>query len=379
MEEIYLDNAATTKPLGEAVDAMLPYMKDLYGNPSSVYSLARRSKRALDEARDACAKEIHANSSEVYFTSGGSESDNWALTSAFCAYKDRGNRIITTAIEHPAILNTCRILEKEGAEIVYLPVDSLGRVDPEDAEKAMTDKTILVSVMTANNEVGTIEPIREIGAIAHRHGAIFHTDAVQAYGHIPIDVEKDNIDLLSASGHKFHGPKGCGIFYIKNGVRIGSFVHGGAQERGRRAGTENVASIVGMGAAASFMSKHREDFAGKEAGLRDYAMERLENEIDGVAILGDRRMRLPQNIDILIDGVEGESLLIMLDQRGICASSGSACSSGSLDPSHVLLAMGIPEEKAYGALRLTMSFMTTKKEIDLAIDAIRECVVQLRA
>ena len=375
---IYMDNAATTKPCREAVEAMLPYLAGEYGNPSAMYSPARKSREALDRARDACAQLLHADSSEIYFTSGGSESDNWALSSVFYALRDRGNHIVTTAIEHPAVLNTCHFLEKMGARITYLPVDRQGRVDPENVEKAITDGTILVSVMTANNEIGTIEPIREIGKITHRHGVLFHTDAVQACGHISIDVKEDEIDFLSASGHKFHGPKGTGFLYIRKGVPVGSMLHGGSQERGRRAGTENVPGIVGMGAAALAMQTHLKEYASCEMRLRDYAIRSIEQNVEDIEILGDRKDRLPGNIDLVIDGVEGDSLLIMLDQRGICASSGSACSTGSLSPSHVLGAIGISGDRAYGALRLTLSYENTREEIDEAVAALKECVRKLR-
>lgn len=377
-EQIYLDNAATTKPLRESIDAMLPYLTDSFGNPSSVYDLARKSRGALDRARELCASVICADPSEIYFTSGGSESDNWALTSVFYALKNRGNHIITSSIEHPAILNTCHFLEGLGAHVTYLPVDSKGRVDPASVEKAITKDTILVTIMTANNEIGTLEPLGKIGEITSRHGVLFHTDAVQAYGHIPLDVQECHIDILSASGHKFHGPKGTGFLYIRRGVPAGSLIHGGAQERGRRAGTENVPSIVGMGCAAQIMGTHLEEYQQREMQLRDYAMSRIEQTIPGTEILGDREHRLPGNISVLFDDIEGETLLIMLDQRGICASSGSACSTGSLDPSHVLMAIGVPEEKAYGVLRLSLSFETTKEEIDKAIDTIGECVGILR-
>lgn len=375
---IYLDNAATTKTSREVVEEMLPYFEEDFGNPSAVYSLAARSRNAVNHARDRIASLLHASASEIYFTSGGSESDNWALRGVAEAYANQGKHIITTKIEHHAILRTCEFLEQHGFHVTYLNSDSDGRVKPEDVEEAITPDTILVSVMTANNEIGTIEPVHEIGRICHKRGVLFHTDAVQAVGHIPIDVERDHIDLLSASGHKLNGPKGIGILYIRKNVRIRSLIHGGAQEHGRRAGTENVPGIVGLGKACEIAEQHLAERMTRESDLRDYAMERLQNEIPDLRISGDRLQRLPNNIHIRIPGAEGQMMLILLDQQGICASAGSACSSGSLDPSHVLKAVGISDEEAACAIRLTLSHETTKEEIDKAVEAVKAAARQLR-
>lgn len=380
MEDIiYLDNAATTKPAPEVVEAFMPYVGELYGNPSSIYSLAMKSRAAVMKARRQAAEVIGAEPSEIYFTSGGTEADNWALIRVFEDLGHPGSHIITTKIEHHAILHTCRDLEKRGCLVTYLDVDAEGLVSPEDAEKAITPETILISVMAANNEIGTVEPIRKIAETAHAHGILFHTDAVQAYGHIPIDVKTDGIDLLSASSHKLNGPKGAGLLYIRKGLRIGSLLHGGAQERGRRAGTENVPCIVGFGAAAALAAQNMEKRAAYESALRDYMISRIEKEIPSVRLLGSRTSRLPNNVCMLLKYTEGESVLIMLDQRGICASSGSACTSGSLDPSHVVLALGISHEDAFGEIRLTISHETTKEEADRAIDALAEIAEKLRS
>ncbi len=375
---IYLDNAATTRLSPDVLDAMMPYLTDFYGNPSSVYSLASRSKSAIEEARRRIASLIHAAPSEIYFTGGGSESDNWALKAAFESFQDQGRHIITTKIEHHAILHTCEYLERLGADITYLDVDEHGLVSPEAVEAAIRPDTILISVMTANNEIGTIEPIREIAAAAHRHHILFHTDAVQAFGHIPIDVEEDGIDLLSASGHKLNGPKGIGILYIRKGIRLRSFLHGGAQEHGRRAGTENVPAIVGFGKAAEIAAADMETRIKKETELRDYLISGILTEIPDVILDGDPVHRLPNNAHFCFRDVEGESVLIMLDQRGICASAGSACTSGSLDPSHVLTAIGIPWDTANGSLRLTLSHETTKEEIDTVVNAVADIIGRLR-
>lgn len=377
---IYLDNAATTRTAPEVLEAMLPYFTEDYGNPSAIYEIAGRSASAVDKARAKVAAVIGANPEEIYFTAGGSESDNWALVAAFEAYAGKGNHIITSRIEHHAILHTCEYLEKvRGARVTYLDVDENGLVSPEDVEKAITPETILISVMTANNEIGTIEPIREIGRIAHERGVLFHTDAVQAYGQIPIHVDEDHIDMLSSSAHKLNGPKGIGFLYIRKGVRIRSFIHGGAQERKRRAGTLNVTGIVGYGAAAERADRTMEERSKQEETLRDYAIARIEKEIPFVRVNGDRKCRLPNNINVCFRYVEGESLLMMLDEKGIAASSGSACTSGSLDPSHVLLAIGLPHEIAHGSLRLTLSEEITKDEIDYTVDALKEIVAQLRS
>lgn len=376
---IYLDNAATTKTAPEVVEAMLPYFSELYGNPSSVYEFAGKSKQAVMEARKEIAEVLGAKTEEIYFTAGGSEADNWALKAAFEAYKSKGNHIITTKIEHHAILHTCEYLEKQrGAEITYLDVDENGLVRLEDLEKAIRPETILISVMFANNEIGTIEPIKEIGMLAREHGILFHTDAVQAFGQLPIQVDECNIDMLSSSAHKINGPKGIGFLYIRKGVKIRSFVHGGAQERKRRAGTENVPGIVGYGAAAKRAAETMEVRTAKEVELRDHMIKRITSEIPYAKLNGDPVKRLPNNVNISFRFIEGESLLLMLDGYGICASSGSACTSGSLDPSHVLLAIGLPHEIAHGSLRLTLSEETTREEIDFTVDKLKDIVQNLR-
>ena len=376
---IYLDNAATTKTAPEVVEAMLPYFSEHYGNPSSIYSLAGESKDAVTKARETIAGILGARTEEIYFTAGGTESDNWAIKAAFEAYKAKGNHIITTKIEHHAVLHTCQYLEKErGAKVTYLDVDENGLVKLEELEKAITPETILISVMFANNEIGTIQPVREIGMIAREHGILFHTDAVQAFGQLPIDVDACRIDMLSSSAHKINGPKGIGFLYIRKGVKIRSFVHGGAQERKRRAGTENVPGIVGYGAAAKLAADTMEERTAKERELRDYMIGRIQSEVECCRLNGDPVKRLPNNVNFSFEFVEGESLLIMLDMEGICASSGSACTSGSLDLSHVLLAIGLPHELAHGSLRLTLSAETTKEEIDYTVDKIKEIVAKLR-
>ena len=376
---IYLDNAATTKTAPEVVEAMLPYFTEMYGNPSSVYSFSQKSKEAITAGREKIAKTLGANPEEIYFTAGGSESDNWALKATFEAYKNKGNHIITTKIEHHAILHTCEYLEKErGAKITYIGVDENGVVNLDELEAAITPETILISVMAANNEIGTIQPIKEIGRIAKEHNILFHTDAVQAFGQIPINVEKMHIDMLSASGHKLNGPKGIGFLYIRKGVKIGSFIHGGAQERKRRAGTENVPGIVGLGKAVEIAVATMEERTKKESELRDYLIERVLKEVPYSRLNGPRKDRLPNNVSFCFQFIEGESLLIMLDMKGICASSGSACTSGSLDPSHVLLAIGLPHEIAHGSLRLTLGADTTKEDMDTTIEAIKEIVQKLR-
>lgn len=376
---IYLDNAATTKTAPEVVEAMLPYFSENYGNPSSIYEIAGKSKEAITEAREKIAKVLGADSRDIYFTAGGSESDNWALKAAFEAYSSKGNHIITTKIEHHAILHTCEYLEKRGARITYLDVDENGIVKMEELEKAITPETILISIMFANNEIGSIQPVREIGMLAREHGILFHTDAVQAFGQVPIDVDALNIDMLSSSAHKINGPKGIGFLYIRKGVKIRSFIHGGAQERKRRAGTENVPGIVGYGVAAARAAQTMEERTGKEAELRDYMIRRILAEVPYTRLNGDPKKRLPNNINISFQFIEGESLLIMLDMEGIAASSGSACTSGSLDPSHVLLAIGLPHEIAHGSLRLTLSEETTKEDADFVIEKIKEIVARLRS
>lgn len=376
---IYLDNAATTRTAPEVVEAMLPYFSELYGNPSSIYDFAGKSKEAVTKARTQIADVLGAKKEEIYFTAGGSEADNWALKAAFEAYQSKGNHIITTKIEHHAILHTCEYLEKQrGARITYLDVDEDGIVRLDELEKAITPETILISVMFANNEIGSIQPIKEIGMIAKEHGILFHTDAVQAFGQVPINVDEYGIDMLSSSGHKINGPKGIGFLYIRKGVKIRSFVHGGAQERKRRAGTENVPGIVGYGAAASRAAASMEKRAKQETELRDYLIHRITTEIPYVKLNGHPEKRLPNNVNVSFQFIEGESLLLMLDGYGICGSSGSACTSGSLDPSHVLMAIGLPHEIAHGSLRLTLSEETTKEELDFTVERLKEIVQNLR-
>ena len=374
MKTIYLDNAATTQTYPEVLDAMLPFFTEHYGNPSSIYSFAGEAGKAVDEARRTIASAIGADASEIYFTGGGSESDNWALKATAEAYASKGKHIITSKIEHHAILHTCEWLAKYGIEVTYLDVDENGLVSPEALKAAIRPDTILVSIMTANNEIGTIEPIAELGRIAHEAGALFHTDAVQAFGHIPINVDEMNIDMLSASGHKFNGPKGIGFMYIRKGVKIRSFIHGGSQERSRRAGTHNVPGIVGMAKAASLAVEQMNERMAYETKLRDHLIERVLNEIPYVRLNGHRTNRLPNNANFCFRFIEGESMLILLDQNGICGSSGSACTSGSLDPSHVLLAIGLPHEIAHGSLRLTLSEKTTMEDIDFTVDKLKEII-----
>lgn len=375
---IYLDNAATTKTAPEVVDAMLPYFSEYYGNASTIYSLGAESKKAMDHARQTIADSLGAKPEEIYFTAGGSESDNWALKATAEAYASKGKHIITTKIEHHAILHTCEYLEKRGFEITYLNVDRDGLISLDELKVAIRPDTILISVMFANNEIGTIEPIAEIGEIAKEHGVLFHTDAVQAYAQVPINVDEMHIDMLSASGHKLNGPKGIGFLYIRKGVKIRSFVHGGAQERSRRAGTENIPGIVGLGAAVERAMRIMDTKTRKESELRDYLIGRLENEIPHCWLNGHRTKRLPNNINFSFLFIEGESMLIMLDMKGICASSGSACTSGSLDPSHVLLAIGLKHEEAHGSLRLTLSEESTKEEMDIVAEEVKKIVQRLR-
>ncbi len=375
---IYFDNAATTQVYPEVFEEMKPYFTEYYGNPSSIYSFAGEAKKAVDHARKSVADLINAKTDDIYFTGGGSESDNWALKATAEAYASKGKHIITSTIEHHAILHTCAYLEKKGFEITYVGVDENGVIKLDELKAAIRPDTILISVMAANNEIGTIEPIAEIGKIAHEHGILFHTDAVQAFGHIPIDVEAMNIDMLSASGHKINGPKGIGVMYIRKGVKILSFIHGGAQERKRRAGTHNVPGIVGIGKAAELAKNNMEQRSEYETKLRDYFISRIESEIPYAKLNGDRVKRLPNNINFSFEFIEGESMLILLDQKGICASSGSACTSGSLDPSHVLLAIGLPHEKAHGSLRLTISEKNTKEEVDFTVDELKKIIERLR-
>lgn len=375
---IYLDNAATTKVDHEVFEAMKPYFEEVYGNASSMYSFAGKARKAVDDAREVIADYLGAKAREIYFTAGGSESDNWALKAVAFAKKEKGKHIITSKIEHHAILHTCEYLEKNGFEVTYLDVDEHGLVSIEKLKQAIREDTILISIMFANNEIGTIEPIKEIGAVAHEHGIVFHTDAVQAYGHVPIHVDEMNIDLLSASGHKINGPKGIGILYIRDSVKIGAFVHGGAQERGRRAGTHNTPGIVGFAKATELAVQNMEKRADHERKLRDYLIDRVLKEIPYSRLNGHPTKRLSNNANFCFRFIEGESLLIMLDQKGICGSSGSACTSGSLDPSHVLLAIGLPHEIAHGSLRLTLSEETTKEDIDYTVDELKQIVDRLR-
>lgn len=376
---IYLDNAATTALKPEVFEAMKPYFLENYSNPNSIYTFAQQSKKAVDEARETIAGLIGAKTNEIYFTAGGSESDNWAIKGCAEAFASKGKHMITTKIEHHAVLHTCEYLEKKGYEVTYLDVDETGMIRLEQLEQAIRPDTILISIMFANNEIGTIEPIREIGAVAKKHGVLFHTDAVQAFGHVPIRVDELNIDMLSASAHKFHGPKGIGFFYMRNSVKLGAYVHGGAQERARRAGTSNVPGIVGMAKAAQLAAENMEENNKKIAAVRDHLMERVLAEIPFSRLNGHREYRLPNNANFCFRFIEGESLLILLDQKGICASSGSACTSGSLDPSHVLLAIGLPHEIAHGSLRLTLSEETTIEDADMVADSLKAIVERLRS
>lgn len=375
---IYLDHAATTAVHPDVLKEMLPYFTDRFGNPSSVYGFAANNKNKLTEARETIAGALGAKPEEIYFTAGGSESDNWALKCTAEAYGVHGGHIITTKIEHHAILHTCKYLQNRGYDVTYLDVDENGLVNLNTLEAAIRPDTFLISIMFANNEIGTIEPIKEIGEIAHRHGILFHTDAVQAFGQIPIHVDEMNIDMLSASGHKFNGPKGIGFLYIKKGLKLKSFIHGGQQERGRRAGTENVPGIVGIAKACEIAMAEMEKRMKKETELRDYLIERILKEIPYTRLNGHSKKRLPNNVNISFQFVEGESILIMLDMAGICASSGSACTSGSVDPSHVLLAIGLPHEIAHGSLRLTIGYENTKEEMDTVVDNLKRIITNLR-
>ena len=375
---IYLDNAATTRTAPEVVETMLPYFTECYGNAGSIYKLGTESKKAVILAKETIAATLGVEPNEIYFTAGGSESDNWAIKAVYEAYRDKGCHIITSKIEHHAVLNTCAYLERQGAEVTYLNVDKDGLIDLEQLKKAIRPDTILITVMYANNEIGTIQPIREIGEIAAAHGILFHTDAVQAYGQIPIDAVSCHIDMLSASGHKFNGPKGIGFLYIGKKAKIRSYIHGGQQERGRRAGTENVAGIVGMDTAVKRAYRIMEEKTKKEIELRDYLIMRILQEIPDTRLNGHPTKRLPGNVNISFESVEGESVLIMLDMRDICASSGSACTSGSLDPSHVLLALGLSPELARGSLRLTLSEDNTRDELDIVVEELKQIVERIR-
>lgn len=376
--KVYLDNAATTALSPRVLEAMLPYYTSFFGNPSSVHAFGREAKEGIDKARSQVAKALGAQEDEIIFTGCGTESDNTVLLGVAHKFKNKGNHIITTAIEHHAILHTCEYLEKNGYEVTYLPVDADGLVSAAQVEAAIKDTTILVSVMFANNEVGTIEPIDEIAKVCHAKGVLFHTDAVQAVGHIPIDVHAMGIDMLSLSAHKFHGPKGVGVLYVKHGLRLPSFIMGGAQEKGRRAGTENVAGIVGLGAAIQIATQEMEQNVKRITRLRDKLMAGIEATIPEVKLNGHRTRRLPNNVNYSIKFIEGESILLMLDLNGIAASSGSACTSGSLDPSHVLLAMGLSHEVAHGSLRLTLSDETSEEEIDYVLEKLPQIVTRLR-
>lgn len=376
---IYLDNAATTQVKEEVLQEMLPYFRENYSNPSAIYTFAQEGKQAVEEARKRAADLIHAQPGEIYFTAGGSESDNWALKSVAQNYAKKGKHIITSKIEHHAILHTCEYLEKQGYEITYLDVDADGTVRLDELKRAIREDTILVSIMAANNEIGTIQPLKEIGAITHEKGVLFHTDAVQAYGHIPLDVEEMHIDLLSASGHKLGGPKGVGLLYVRKGVKLSSFIHGGAQERGKRAGTINTPGIVGLGKAAELAGQTLEHDLVALAKKRDHLIERVLTEIPHTRLNGHPTNRLPGNANFCFRFIEGESMLILLDQKGICASSGSACTSGSLDPSHVLLAIGLPHEIAHGSLRISLSEETTVEELDFVVDELKQIIERLRS
>ena len=376
---VYMDNAATTRVIEPVFEAMKPYLCDIYGNPSSVHGFGREALTALDRAREQVAAALGAQSSEIYFTGCGTESDNWAIRGAAYARRNKGNHIITTQIEHHAVLHTCQQLEKEGFEVTYLPVDEFGLVHPEELEKALRPETTIVSIMYANNEIGTIEPIAELCRIAKAHGALFHTDAVQAVGHVPIDVKTLDVDMLSLSGHKLHAPKGVGALYIRKGLRIQRFMEGGAQERNQRAGTENVASIVAMGAAIELAVRHLNENVEKIAAMRDRLTKRILEEIPYTRLNGHPEQRLPGNVNICFRFIEGEALLLSLDLMGIAGSSGSACTSGSLDPSHVLLAIGLPHEIAHGSLRLSLSEENTMEEVDYVVEALKKIVGRLRA
>ncbi len=377
-KSIYMDHAATTYTKPEVLDAMIPYFTTHFGNPSSIYSLSRETKKAIDISRDKVAKAINASGNEIYITAGGSEADNWAIKGIASAHKAKGNHIITTTIEHHAVLHTCEYLAKNGFEITYLPVDEYGLINIKDLENAITDKTILVSIMFANNEIGTIEPIKEIGALCRSKKIFFHTDAVQAVGHIPVDVKELNIDLLSLAAHKFYGPKGVGALYIRKGIKIDNLVHGGGQERNRRAGTENVAGIVGLGKAIELAVENMQESNKKLVYLRDKLINGLL-EIPHTRLNGPRgENRLPGNSNVCFRFIEGESILLMLDAMGIAASSGSACTSGSLDPSHVLLSIGLPHEIAHGSLRLSLGAASTEEEVDYILETVPKIIQRLR-
>lgn len=378
MRQVYLDYSATTPVKKEVLDAMLPYFTEIYGNPSSLYSISDASKEAIATARGQIAALINADEKEIFFTSGGTEADNWALMGVTDALKNKGNHIITTRIEHHAILHSCEFLEKHGCEVTYLDVDSEGRVDPADLEAAITDKTVLISIMTVNNEVGTLQPIKELAAVAKKHGVLFHTDAVQAVGNVEIDVKDMGIDLLSMSGHKIYGPKGIGALYIRRGVRISNYMHGGAQETRKRAGTENLAGIVGFGKAAEIAKENLQEHIQHCSGLRNYLVEQIQANLEDVHVNGSMEYRHPGNANLTFEYIEGEAMLLYLDMHGISVSTGSACSSKSLTPSHVLTALGIPVERIHGTLRMTVGDMTTKEDIDYVVEVLVKVVNKLR-
>lgn len=377
-KKVYFDHAATTPTDQQVVDAMLPYFTEQYGNPSSIYEIARGNKQAIDQAREQVASAINAESREIYFTAGGTEADNWAIKGIAESYKDKGNHIITTEMEHHAVLHTCEYLERQGYKVTYLPVDEFGLVSVKDVEQAITEETILISVMFANNEIGTVQPIKEIGEVAKKHNIMFHTDAVQAIGHIPVDVKEMNIDLLSLSGHKLYGPKGIGALYVRKGVKLRAFIHGGAQERRRRGGTENVPAIVGLGKAIEVAMANMEEENKKLTELRDYLIERISEDIPYCKLNGHPTERLPGNVNFSFHFIEGEALLISLDMYGIFCSSGSACTSGSLDPSHVLLAIGLPHEIAHGSLRVSLGKHNTKEDADYLLEKLPLVLQRLR-
>lgn len=376
--ECYFDNAATTQVRPEVAEAMIPYLTESFGNPSSIYKIAQKNKNAVEHAREQVANAINAGVNEIYFTGGGSEADNWAIKGVAESYGNKGKHIITSCIEHHAVLHTCEYLETNGYEVTYLPVDEYGMISLDDLKNAIREDTILITIMFANNEIGTIEPIAEIGKIAHEHGILFHTDAVQAVGHIEIDVKAMNIDMLSMSGHKFYGPKGIGALYIKKGIKLNPLIHGGAQERRRRAGTENVPGIVGMGLAIELAVKELPEELPRLTALRDKLINEILEKVPYSRLNGHPVKRLPGNANISFEFIEGEGILLLLDYKGICASSGSACTSGSLDPSHVLLAIGLPHEKAHGSVRLTIGHFTTEEQVDYVIKEIPPIIDRLR-
>ena len=378
MKQIYLDYAATTPVKDEVLQEMMPYFTKQYGNPSSLYDIGAASKEAIDKARGQVASLINSNPSEIFFTSGGTESDNWTLFGVTDALKKKGNHIITTEIEHHAILHSCKYLESRGIDVTYLPVDKEGFVRPEDLEAAITDKTVLVSIMYINNEVGTMEPIKELAAIAHKHGVLFHTDAVQAVGNVPCDVKELDVDFLSISSHKIYGPKGVGALYIKKGSKISTYLHGGAQESKHRSGTENLPGIVGFGKAASMAQEHFRNHVEHLSTLRNHFIDRITNEVEDVFVNGSMEVRYPGNASITFEYIEGESILLLLNQLGVYVSTGSACSSASLTPSHVLTALGVPWEMIHGTVRFSFGDMTTMEDVDFVVDNLKEIVAKLR-